>query len=288
MTKTHMTDLSWRVVCRLWLHVIGPTTNRSYEFLSWRVVCRLSVHNLPKSLMGLQSPQTRSDHRSIVLAIQEYDNIYIWIQIHLNPVLEWTCPIAWIEKFNPKHLQLQRWATVVCRLSVHNLPKSLMGLQSPQTRSDHRSIVLAIQEYDIIYIWIQIHLNPVLEWTCPIAWIEKFNPKHLQLQRWATVPLTLFSCFFILIYSREVLIICNPLHIPKMRCIVGLTKKWVEIAIKIKSKMKAPFRKHYSEPCFNYRYFGKSVAHVLRRFLNDSDPISFMHRSFSSQTLIRL
>ena len=39
-------------------------------------------------------------------------------------------------------------------LSVHNLLKSILGLQStynsekPQTRSDHRGIVPAIQEYD--------------------------------------------------------------------------------------------------------------------------------------------
>ena len=42
----------------------------------------------------------------------------------------------------------------MARLSArHNLPKSLLGLQStcseqPQTRSDHRRIVPAIQEYD--------------------------------------------------------------------------------------------------------------------------------------------
>ena len=94
-------------------------------------------------------------------------------------------------------------------------------------------------------IWHYIYLNsnppkPGARVNLSYSRIEKFNPKHLQLQRWATV---LFSCFFILIYSREVLGICiNPLHIPKMRCIVGLTKKWVEIALKTSQKWK-----HHSE-----------------------------------------
>ena len=48
------------------------------------------------------------------------------------------------------------------------------------------------------------------------------------------------------------------------------------------------------EPCFNYRptlghnYFGECVAHVLRRFLNDSDPISFFAQVFFSSQILTL
>ena len=73
----HLLD-SGKLQCKITNHSLSISSFGHMSFChGGLVVCRLSVHNLPKSLMGLQSTQTRSDHRSIVLAIQEYDTIYI-------------------------------------------------------------------------------------------------------------------------------------------------------------------------------------------------------------------
>ena len=45
----------------------------SVKLLSWRVVRRLSVHNSQNSYWDFNQHKTRSDHRRIALAIQEYD-----------------------------------------------------------------------------------------------------------------------------------------------------------------------------------------------------------------------
>ena len=73
----HLLD-SGKLQCKITNHSLSISSFGHMSFCHGGLfVCRLSVHNLPKSLMKLQSTQTRNDHRSIVLAIQEYDTIYI-------------------------------------------------------------------------------------------------------------------------------------------------------------------------------------------------------------------
>ena len=57
--------------------ILAHLVKRLDELSSWRVVRRLSVHNLPglQSTLYSEQPQTMSDHRRIVPAIQEYDTI---------------------------------------------------------------------------------------------------------------------------------------------------------------------------------------------------------------------
>ena len=57
--------------------ILAHSVNGQMSFCHGMLSVGLSVHDLPKSLLRLnqhsEQPQTRSDHRRIVPAIQEYD-----------------------------------------------------------------------------------------------------------------------------------------------------------------------------------------------------------------------
>ena len=90
--------------------------------------------------------------------------------------------------------------SVVCPFTISQIPNCYWDFNQHKTRSDHRRIALAIQEYDTIGPY--LNSNP---------------PK-------SGARVNLSYSFFLFFHFNLFQVFLGCLHIPKMRCIVGLTK----------------------------------------------------------------